>query len=569
MTGPDPAQYGWWLASRASGVVALALITASVAIGLTMAGKVMRRPGIGRKLKTLHEHTALAGLVAIAIHGITLLGDRWLHPGVTGILVPFQMGYRPVFTGLGILAGYLAAALGLTLLRPPAHRPAAVAEGPPRDRRRLRPRARPRARRGDRCRSGVAARLHARDRRADRAAVRAPAAAAAAPQARGRAGGAAMSGGLRHRRRWPCGPALHSGPAPRGYTGRLTLVGAEPRLPYDRPPLSKELLAGAFDPAQFGPSSRVLVRRARRRARARPGGGCAAASASTRSCSTTASTLRYDRLLVATGSQPRRLELLDGADNVHVLRTCDDALALREALLPGARLAVVGAGFVGQEVAATARRLGVAVTLVDPAPLPLLPVLGAPLGRWLARMHAEEGVDVRLSARGRARARQRPRRGARARGRRAGPGGRGARRRRRGPGDRLARRQRACSSASAAVAGATAVPDVFAAGDAAGGHHWDAAARQGVAAAHGMLGLRRLPPPPPSFWSDQYGVRLQLVGAPGGHDRVDVDGDPASRDFHAVFRRDGRPVAGLAVGRPHELPRLRRLIAQPEAEVIP
>lgn len=114
MTGPDPMQYGWWLASRASGVVALVLVTASVAIGLTMAGKVLRRPGVGRKLKALHEQTALAGLVAIAIHGITLLGDRWLHPGVSGILVPFHMGYRPVFTALGILAGYLAAALGLT-----------------------------------------------------------------------------------------------------------------------------------------------------------------------------------------------------------------------------------------------------------------------------------------------------------------------------------------------------------------------------------------------------------------------------------------------------------------------
>jgi methionine sulfoxide reductase heme-binding subunit len=114
MTGPDAAQYGWWLASRASGVVALALVTASVALGLTMAGKVMRRPGVGRKLKALHEHTALAGMVAIAIHGITLLGDRWLRPGISGILVPFSMGYRPVFTGLGILAGYLAAALGLS-----------------------------------------------------------------------------------------------------------------------------------------------------------------------------------------------------------------------------------------------------------------------------------------------------------------------------------------------------------------------------------------------------------------------------------------------------------------------
>ena len=114
MTGPDPTQYGWWLASRASGVIALALITASVGVGLVTAGKVMRRPGIGRRLKSFHEHAALAGLVAIAVHGITLLGDRWLHPGVGGILVPFSMGYRPLFTGLGIVGGYLAALLGLT-----------------------------------------------------------------------------------------------------------------------------------------------------------------------------------------------------------------------------------------------------------------------------------------------------------------------------------------------------------------------------------------------------------------------------------------------------------------------
>jgi sulfoxide reductase heme-binding subunit YedZ len=114
MTGPDPAQYGWWLASRAAGIVALALVTASVALGLTMAGKVLRRPGMGRRLKALHEHTALAGLVAIAVHGITLLGDHWLRPGIDGILVPFSLGYRPVFTGLGIVAGYLAAGLGLS-----------------------------------------------------------------------------------------------------------------------------------------------------------------------------------------------------------------------------------------------------------------------------------------------------------------------------------------------------------------------------------------------------------------------------------------------------------------------
>jgi sulfoxide reductase heme-binding subunit YedZ len=106
--------HGWWLASRASGLVALVLVTTSVGIGLTMAGKVMRRPGLSRKLMAIHEHTAVAGIVAIAVHGITLLGDPWLNPGVGGIAVPFAMGFRPLFTGLGIVAGYLAALLGLS-----------------------------------------------------------------------------------------------------------------------------------------------------------------------------------------------------------------------------------------------------------------------------------------------------------------------------------------------------------------------------------------------------------------------------------------------------------------------
>ena len=114
MTGRDPAEFGWWLASRASGIVALALITLSVTLGLAMAGKVARRPGLPRVLMAVHEHSALAGLIAIAVHGITLLGDRWLHPGPVGVAVPFAMEYRPLWTGLGIVAGYLAAALGLS-----------------------------------------------------------------------------------------------------------------------------------------------------------------------------------------------------------------------------------------------------------------------------------------------------------------------------------------------------------------------------------------------------------------------------------------------------------------------
>lgn len=106
--------HGWWLASRASGLVALVLVTVSVGIGLMMAGKVMRRPGLSRKLLAIHEQTALAGLIAIAVHGITLLGDPWLHPGVAGVTVPFAMSFHTAFTGLGIIAGYLAAFLGLS-----------------------------------------------------------------------------------------------------------------------------------------------------------------------------------------------------------------------------------------------------------------------------------------------------------------------------------------------------------------------------------------------------------------------------------------------------------------------
>ncbi len=108
------ATHGWWLASRASGLVAMALITISVGLGLAMAGKAMRRPGLSKKLLAVHEHTAVAGIVAIAVHGLTLLGDPWLNPGVAGIALPFTMSFRPLFTGLGILGGYLAALLGLS-----------------------------------------------------------------------------------------------------------------------------------------------------------------------------------------------------------------------------------------------------------------------------------------------------------------------------------------------------------------------------------------------------------------------------------------------------------------------
>ena len=114
MTGRDPMEYAWWLASRASGIVALALISLSVILGLAMAGRVSRDPKLRRTMIAVHEQAALAALIAIAVHAITLLGDKFLDPGPAGILVPFRMDHEPLATGLGIIAAYLAAALGLS-----------------------------------------------------------------------------------------------------------------------------------------------------------------------------------------------------------------------------------------------------------------------------------------------------------------------------------------------------------------------------------------------------------------------------------------------------------------------
>jgi sulfoxide reductase heme-binding subunit YedZ len=110
----DPSQYSWWLASRAAGIVAFVLIACSVILGLYMASGLAGRPGLKRTLVKVHEQLALTALAAIAAHGLLLLGDKWLKPGITGIAIPFTMPYRPAFTGLGIVAGYLAAVLGPT-----------------------------------------------------------------------------------------------------------------------------------------------------------------------------------------------------------------------------------------------------------------------------------------------------------------------------------------------------------------------------------------------------------------------------------------------------------------------
>lgn len=110
----DATEYTWWLVSRAAGVTSFALASVAVILGLVMAGRLAAKPGMARKLKAVHEHAALGSLVALAIHGLALLGDGWLSPGLTGVLVPFALDYRPLATGIGILAGYGMALLGLT-----------------------------------------------------------------------------------------------------------------------------------------------------------------------------------------------------------------------------------------------------------------------------------------------------------------------------------------------------------------------------------------------------------------------------------------------------------------------
>lgn len=357
----------------------------------------------------------------------------------------------------------------------------------------------------------------------------------------------------------------------RGYDGAVRMACAEPEPPYDRPPLSKELLAGevdeeaiAYRPAWWYEEKQVELLLGARAEGLDPAARLVRLDSGVE--------LPYEKLLIATGGGARRLPFLEGYENVHYLRTLADARRLRGELTAGARLAIVGAGFIGQEVAATARRLGVEVTMIEALETPLAPILGAELGAWFAEMHGDEGVRVLTGA---------MLEGARGEGRveelvLAG-------------GERLA-----CDAVVVGVgtvpatewlrgsgleedgvhtdtSGRTRLPGVFAAGDASvpfdprfGVHarteHWDAAAWQGAAVAKSMLGEYPGTPPLPSFWSDQYGLRIQYVGHAHRSDAVVFDGDPAERDFEAVFTQSGVPVAGLAVGRPRAIPALRKQI---------
>lgn len=336
-----------------------------------------------------------------------------------------------------------------------------------------------------------------------------------------------------------------------GFDGELRLVGAEPVPPYERPALSKELLAGSRDAASLELRPRVFwdehgieLLLGRRVVAVDPDRGTASTDRGEE--------LAWDALVLATGATPRMLPGWSGP-GVHALRTLADAARLREELRPGARVAVVGAGFVGTEVASTALSLGASVTLVDVARAPLERVLGDEVGSLLAARYAEAGVELRLGA----------------------------------PVERSELDADVVVVAvgvipeTVAAAGAngiptdacgrTSIPGVFAAGDVAEAwhpllgrplrvEHWTNAAGQGAAVAHAILGHERPHTALPYFWSDQFGLRLQYVGHAASWAAVELEGEADS--FVARYLDEhGASVAALAVNRPAEVGQLRNELA--------
>jgi NADPH-dependent 2,4-dienoyl-CoA reductase/sulfur reductase-like enzyme len=316
-----------------------------------------------------------------------------------------------------------------------------------------------------------------------------------------------------------------------GYDGRVVLLGDEAYAPYERPALSKEYLAGERDelalrpPGHWNELDIELVLGARvdgiRGRMARAG----------------ARSWAFDRVVLATGARPRALNGIRPPWVQH-LRTLDDARALRDRLRPGRRLVVVGSGFVGAEVATTAARLGVEVTVVEAGVSPLGGLLGREVGSVLEAAYRRRGIDLRLGV------------GVERVDRRATV---------------LADGTRIVHDVVLVAVGVDPARDLGArsaieAGDVTGVGHWTAAAEQGVAAAHRLLGL--VPPceRPRFVWSDQLGYRLQVVGSTRDAFGVSIEGDDASFVARYLDARD-RVLGAVAANRPEATAALRQELA--------
>ncbi len=350
-----------------------------------------------------------------------------------------------------------------------------------------------------------------------------------------------------------------------GFEGEITLIGEEPDPPYERPALSKEFLAGtrsqlALHAPGYWKDNDIRLLLGTRVDRI---------DVSRKVARTRHGEIGWDALVLATGARARRLPETSGP-GVHVLRTRADAELLRAELFPGRRLAIVGAGFVGTEVASTALARGADVTLVDSGRVPFERTLGTDVGCFLAEHYRAHGVDLRLET-------------------------------------RVTRLRRACSGALESIvltdgaelpcdtllvavgaepagdllglpagfptdeAGRMAFLGVYACGDVAapwqhalGGHlrleHWTSASHQAATVARTILGCETSAAPSPYFWSDQFGLRLQHVGLPEGSKRVLLDVEQDSLEAH-YLDADARLLAALLVNKPQAASQIRRQLA--------
>lgn len=356
-----------------------------------------------------------------------------------------------------------------------------------------------------------------------------------------------------------------------GFDGELTIVGAEARRPYDRPPLSKEFLAGDIcesDLALEGDDDNIDARwlLGVHATRLDTGGGAIALDDGTE--------VRADGVVVATGARARPWPGTERLAGVHVLRTIDDALALREDLRQGSRLVVIGAGFIGAEVASTATKLGLDITVVELARTPLAGSLGEELGAALARMHAKHGTRLVCGAKVSGLTGAERVTGVEiADGRHlaadvvvVGVGAIPNIEWLNGSGLELA------NGVMCDAGGATSIPNVVAVGDCAawyehavgGAHrveHWTGARDRAAVAVSTLLAgeYQGAPVKAPYFWSDQYGSRIQFAGIARPADEISFEvGDLNEDSFLAVYRRGDRPVAVLGVDQPRLFTRLRR-----------
>jgi 3-phenylpropionate/trans-cinnamate dioxygenase ferredoxin reductase component len=358
-----------------------------------------------------------------------------------------------------------------------------------------------------------------------------------------------------------------------GFTGEIVVVGAEPHPPYERPPLSKQLVDDVESvlrpivPADHLRSNQVELRLGRRAQAIDPSAGAVLLD--------DGEILPADSVLLATGASPRRLEIPgNDLEGICYLRTADDALQLGRRLRWQAPVVVIGAGFIGLEVAAVARDLGCDVTMVEALRQPLLRAVGPLLGSVFATVHREQGVHLLLDT-----------------GVTAFHGAAGALEAVEladgqtipaatvvvgigvGPETGLAATAGAVVDDGVVVDqhGRTSLPWLFAAGDVASRphvhcpgrvriEHWNNALHQGAADGRTMAGRPSVDDSVPYFWSDQYDVKLQMFGRPEPTDEVVTRGDPASRSATFLWRRDRRLAAAASMNRPREVRAARSLI---------